>query len=65
MCVRGWGVERDGAKADSWQGKEVWVLLNHEQLLPLILSGVSLEDTSITCRQNWWMPKARVRKICV
>ena len=65
MCVRGWGVERDQAKAGRWEAEEVWVLLNREQLLPLILSGVSLEDTSITRRQNWWLPKAGVSKICV
>lgn len=53
MCVRGWGVERDGAKAGRWEEEEVWVLLDGEQLFPLILFRISLGNTSVTYRQNW------------
>lgn len=53
MCVRGWGVERDGAKAGRWEEQEVWVLLDGEQLFPLIFFRISLGDTSVTYRQNW------------
>lgn len=62
--MSGDGELRDRAKAGRLEVEEVWVLLNRERLLPLILPGVSLEDTGITCRQNWWLPKARVSKIC-
>lgn len=57
--------KKDQAKAGRWEGEEGWVLLHHEQLLPLIFSRVSLEDASITPRQNWWLTKARVSKISV
>lgn len=40
-------------------GGETRVLLNCEQLPPLIASGVSSEDTSATHRRSWWLPKAR------
>lgn len=59
MCGRGCGVERGRAKAGKMGGGEMQILLNCEQLPPLISSGVSSEDTSVTHRQSWWLPKAR------